>query len=443
MSASRQPLPETVPQPPGLAPVPAPPEPRRRRWMFGVIALGLGVALLGAYLLRPRPQQAPQAGFGAGIRTVKAAVGSLLRTVRVGGVSSARNFALMSIPVFRGPDSRANLTLMKLAKGGTFVKKGEIVAVMDAQNLQDHIDDVRDSVEQSEQDILKRKAEQAVDWGNLQQTITIARGSLDKATLEDRAGEVKTDVERELLRLNLEEAQATYKQRQADLTPTRDGDRAEVRILEIAKQKNQIHLDRHLVDIVKFEMKAPMPGLVVMQQVFRGGEMAQIQAGDQVSPGQPVMKIVDTASMQVEATINQSESSELRIGQTATVGLDAFPELRFKGRIYSIGALAVSSSRRENYYLRSVPICVTIEGTDSRLIPDLSAWADVEIERRDNVLLVPREAVRSEDGQATVYVKGARQFEPRAVTLGLSNQTQVAVLEGLQPGEEVALSRPR
>jgi len=381
-------------------------------------------------------------GPTTGIRTAKAAVGALLRTVRVAGVVSDRNYALMSIPVFRGPDSRANLTLVKLAKGGSFVKKGEIVALMDTQSAQDHVDDTKDEVAQAEQNIFKRKAEQAVDWGNLQQTLKIARANLDKAVLEDRAGEVKTDVERELLRLNLEEAQATYKQREADLVATREGDRSELRILEISQQRNQIHLDRHLLDIVRFEVKAPMSGLVVMQQVFRGGEMGQIQEGDQVSPGQPVMKIVDPSSMQVEAAVNQSESSQLRVGQAATVGLDAFPELRFKGRVYSIGALAVRG-HRENYYLRRVPIRILIEGSDARLIPDLSAWADVEIERHADVLVVPREAVEIDHGQAAVYVKGASQFEKRAVTLGAANRAQVAVLEGLRAGEEVALSRPQ
>jgi len=368
-------------------------------------------------------------------------VGALVRTVRVAGVIAARNYALMSVPVLRGPESRGNLTLMKLAKGGSYVNKGDLVALMDTQTAQDHIDDHKDTLAQSEQDMLKRKAEQAVDWGNLQQTLKLARANLDKATLEDRAGEVKTDVERELLRLNLEEAQATYKQREADLAVTREGDRAELRILEITHQRNQIHLDRHLVDIVRFEMKAPMPGLVVMQQVFRSGEMAQIQEGDQVSPGQPIMKIVDPRSMQIEASANQTQSSQLRVGQVATVGLDAFPELRLNSRVYSIGALAVRSSR-ESHYLRIVPLRIVIEGGDSRLIPDLSGWADVEVERHDNVIIVPCEAVHIDQGQAAVFVKGASQFEKRAVTLGPANHIQVAVLEGLRAGEEVALSPP-
>jgi multidrug efflux pump subunit AcrA (membrane-fusion protein) len=403
--------------------------------------VGLAAGLGALYLLATRTAAKPQAAPTAGIRTVKAAVGSLIKTVRVSGVSSARHFALMTIPVFRGPESRANLTLTKIAKGGSMVKKGEVVALMDTQSAQDHIDDTRDGLEQAAQNVLKRKAEQRVDWGNLEQTLKIARASLEKATLEHRAGEVKTEVERELLRLNLEEAQATYKQREADIRDTRLSHEAELRILEISQKQNQIHLDRHLVDIEKFVMKAPMSGLVVMQQIFRGGEMAQIQEGDQVSPGQPIMKIVDPASMQVEATVNQSESGLLRIGQQATVGLDAFPELRFKAEVYSMGALAVRG-HRESFFVRSVPVRVTIKGSDPRLIPDLSAWADIEVERHDNVLLVPREAVQMENGQAAVYVKAAGQFQKRGVTLGASNNTHVAVLEGLRAGEEVALSRP-
>jgi hypothetical protein len=58
--------------------------------------------------------------------------------------------------------------------------------------------------------------------------------------------------------------------------------------------------------------------------------------------------------------------------------VDAFPDLKFKGRIHSIGALATRSGMGESYWVRSVPVKIAIEGNDPRLIPDLSAWAFVE-----------------------------------------------------------------
>jgi HlyD family secretion protein len=151
------------------------------------------------------------------------------------------------------------------------------------------------------------------------------------------------------------------------------------------------------------------------------------------------MKIVDASNMQVEATINQSESSEFRIGQKAVIGLDAFAGLTFEGRIHSIGALAVGGFRQQ-YYIRTVPIKLTIIGSDPRLIPDLSASCDVMIERIDQATLVPAGAVTSKDGKDFVSVKTATGLETREVKLGGRNQTHFAVVSGLRAGEQVRVN---
>jgi hypothetical protein len=164
----------------------------------------------------------------------------------------------------------------------------------------------------------------------------------------------------------------------------------------------------------------------------RGGRVLQVH------PGQPFMKIVDTNSMHVEAAVSQTESSDFRVGQEAAIGLDAFPGLQFRGKVYSIGALAVKGMW-DTYYIRNVPVRISIEGHDSRLIPDLSAWAHVRIGAGDtNAIIVPREAVRTEGGQNVVYVKGQQRFVKRVVELGTKTTTQVAIRSGLKAGEEVA-----
>ena len=85
--------------------------------------------------------------------------------------------------------------------------------------------------------------------------------------------------------------------------------------------------------------------------------------------------------MQVEGSVNQAESSEFRVGQVAKIKFDAFPGMEFNGKVYSIGALAAGGLRSASAYIRNVPIRVKIEGSDPRLIPDLSASADVVIEK--------------------------------------------------------------
>jgi HlyD family secretion protein len=181
-----------------------------------------------------------------------------------------------------------------------------------------------------------------------------------------------------------------------------------------------------------------MDGIAVMQPTFRGGEMGQIQEGDQVGPGQLFMKIVDPKSMQLEARANQAESSDLRIGQHVTVRLDAFPDLALPGSVYSIGALA-TGGWTQNYYIRSVPVTITIEGTNPHLIPDLSGSGDVSTAQAENVLAVPRTAVRQTNGQAFVFVRDGNRFVQRPVTLGFANESHIAITGGLKAGEEVRL----
>ncbi|MEO7145134.1 MAG: efflux RND transporter periplasmic adaptor subunit, partial [Bryobacteraceae bacterium] len=211
---------------------------------------------------------------------------------------------------------------------------------------------------------------------------------------------------------------------------------SEIRILQLTVQRHMRHMQRHQHDLEKFTVFAPMAGLAVMQQIFRGGEMGQIQEGDQIYPGQPFMKIVDPHSMQVDATANQTETGSLRLGQSARIGLDAFPGLTFPGKVKAIGALAVGGWRA-NAYIRNVPLRCTIEGSDARVIPDLSAYADVVLQRAANVIQVPLAAVHSANGKQFVMVKNAQGFEQREVTLGIHNEIDTAVKDGLQVGEEV------
>jgi hypothetical protein len=142
----------------------------------------------------------------------------------------------------------------------------------------------------------------------------------------------------------------------------------------------------------------------MMETFRRAGEMAQIKQGDQVAPAQPFMKIVDSNSMQVEARINQVESEDVHIGQLARVNFDAFPGLRLEGKVRSVGAMGVGGWN-ENYYIRNLPVVLSLQTTDNRVIPDLSASGDIVVGHKENVLLAPLEAVETERGKPVVMCK--------------------------------------
>jgi|HigsolmetaAR202D_1030399.scaffolds.fasta_scaffold06876_2 hypothetical protein len=438
MSAITNPVPSPIeaPKQPAQAPLSPRPESSRGKWILGLVVLSvIGIA---AYKLLS-PASGPKVSPVAAIRTAKVTTGPLATTLRVGGQTAARNFANITGPRSRGPEANRPMIIEKLAAAGAWVQPKEVVAMLDATTLKDHIDDVKATVVESELDIRKRKAEQELEMENLRQSLRVAKSELDKAKLDYSAAEIRASIDQELLKLMVEEAEARYKQLQADVAEKQKAQAAELRILDLTRERHVRHLNRHVYDFEKFTIRSPMPGLAVRSTIVRSGELVQIDEGDQIGPGQPLMKIVDPKSMQVEATVNQAESSLLRIGQEARVFLDAFPGLELKGKVYSIGALAVSGSRREQYFVRTVPVRIQIEGQDPRLIPDLSASAEIIISEVNDAVIAPLNAIREEDGKKYVLVRKGEGFERREVETGIRNNTHIAVLAGLRSGEEVRL----
>jgi HlyD family secretion protein len=440
MSALSSSAPAPAGRPSQLAPVKSP-EPSKsfRGWWISAAILLLIVGAAFAYRAWARAVDVQTQKAAVSIKTAKAFTGPLEVTLRMAGQTSARNFNNIVTPLLRGPESRGSMTLLQLAGSGALVKKGELIAQIDAQSVEDHMDDIKDTIQQAQNDVLKRKAEQAVEWENVQQNMRVAKAAFDKAKFDFQPAPLRTDIERELLKISMDEAEARYKQVAGDMALQRQTHASEIRILEITLDRHQRHYARHSHDREKFTIRSSMAGLAVMSTVFRGGDMGQIQKGDQVYPGQPIMKVVDPKSMQVEASVSQSDSNDLRLGQRVRIGLDAFSGLDFTGKVYSIGALAVGGWRQNNF-IRNVPVRVAIDGFDPKLIPDLSAHCDVILETVPDQVQIPVAAVHEEKGEVTVSVRDGDGWTVRRVKVGRRNNTHVAVVQGLKAGEEVRLN---
>lgn len=437
MSALLNPLPQPTP----LAPLPkiAPPEPKKpsRGWLIALVVVAVAGLLGWRWMESKRAEE--QAAATPSFKTAKVIAAPFEIKMRVSGQTSARNFANVTVPRMTGPEANRPLMLTRLAAAGVLVKPGSRVAEIDAQPMLDHIDDVHSTVLQAESDVTKRRAEQAIEWENLQQSLRVAKSTLDKAKLEASSGEVRTTIDQELLKLAVDEAQAAYDELRTDLDLKQASQKAELSVLQYTLERHVRHRDRHKRDAARFNIDTPISGLIVMQSVNQGGEPRQIQEGDQVFSGQSIMKVVAPNSMQVEGNISQADSQSFRVGQPATIRLDAFPGITLKGRIYSIGAIAAAGFRQTNF-IRNVPVRVEILGSDPRLIPDLSASADVLLDQQPSAIQVPRAAVVSEKDKHFVYVRKGSQFEKRAVELGPRNYTQQVVKSGVAEGEEVALN---
>ena len=116
----------------------------------------------------------------------------------------------------------------------------------------------------------------------------------------------------------------------------------------------------------------------------------------------------------------------------AKISLDAYPELQFQGRVEHVapvGATSMLTTRVRNFVAT-----VSIKGSHPKLMPDLSAAVDVELERKDNVIVVPRDAIVRGNDTYAVRVLDGDSARSRTVTLGAMSDHEVIVASGLEPG---------
>ena len=162
----------------------------------------------------------------------------------------------------------------------------------------------------------------------------------------------------------------------------------------------------------------------------------EIQEGEEARPGMPIMQVVDPSAMLVRVKVNQADVHLLQVGQPARISLDAYPDLQFQGRVEHVAPVGTASMLTTR--VRNFVATVSIKGSHPKLLPDLSAAVDVELERKDNVIVVPRDAVvrvrtmRSRCGCSTA---AARDRAPsRSVRM---NDHEVIIASGLEPGVTV------
>ena len=335
------------------------------------------------------------------------------------------------------------LILQQLVKPGTTVKKGDTIAEFDRQFMLLRLDDYRVAVQQQELDMKKLVANLDVTRKARQQDIDTARGAVEKAKLDLRTTPVRSEIDTVRLQLALEEADAQFKQLQMADPFSEISEMSAIRNEELDFKKAQIELRRAEANADKMIAKAQIDGLTVMQNIFRGSEFAQIQQGDQLSPGQFYMQIVDTRSMVINAVVSQMDIDKMKIGSKARVRFDAYPDLELPAHIYSIGAMTKPGGMRASY-VKDVPVKLKLDTLDPRVIPDLSVAVDVIAESEQAAVVAPLESVFRDAGTAKpfVFVRAADGWLRREVELGLANNTRVAVRSGLKPAEVIALNRP-
>ncbi|MCI0421068.1 MAG: HlyD family efflux transporter periplasmic adaptor subunit [Acidobacteria bacterium] len=400
---------------------------------------------------RNRSQLDAAAAAATTLNTAKAERRDFVRTLRIHGIVEAVQAYMVTAPRLSGSSPTGQgtggggvggggggtgpLVVTTLIRSGTLVKKGDLLVEFDRQGQIKAALDRQAEFLDFEQQIAKKEAEHRAARAKDEAELKQAENSAEKASLDMRKNEVISKIDAEKNRQFLEEAKANRQQLLETLELKKRAAQAELKVLEIQRDRAKAAMVYAQGNSEKMSIRAPLDGLAVVSPIWKGGRMDEVQEGEEVRPGSPILQVVNPALMQVRSRVNQADLSYLKIAQPVRVILDAYPELQFKGRLEQIAPIGIKSNFSQKMY--TFISLFSIEGSDPKLIPDLSAAVDVELERIPNAVVLPRDAVAAENGQSFVRVKNGSSFESRKVDLGAVSDAEVVIQSGIEPGAVV------
>jgi HlyD family secretion protein len=413
----------------------------RSEWLFRWTPKGLALGALGLAGAGWLIWQLAGSGLSAAstVETAEVVRGDFvdLLTLR-GEVKAVRSV------VIAAPSGAGDLQIVQLAKNGTEVKKGEVVAQFDRTNGERQLAEKRSLLRQAQAEIERAQAQARLqEEGTLTEQMK-GQYEVERAKLDVGTRDVISKLEGEKAVLKLSDAEQKVREVDAKLGATRAAGRAEVNALVQKRDKAQADVELEERRLAALTLRAPIDGLMTLGQNWRAGGPfggREWRSGDRAWSGAVLGELPELASPYVLAKIDEIDRGRLKPGMDATVIVEALPGVELPSKLTAFSTLA-----KPDYTSwpppRMFDATVDLAKPDSRLRPGMTGSIRVPLERLSRTLLVPSRALMQPGGSPYVFVATRRGFEKRLVVVARRNAEQAAIAEGLQEGERVALENP-
>lgn len=265
----------------------------------------------------------------------------------------------------------------------------------------------------------------------------ILRSQLESAKSQLKQAETQLELakaaqlRREIIEKDIEAIQAQIKQLQASLKLAKAGRvrkftaEKDVELAKTQVEQARAMLDNALAMLEKTVIKAPVSGYIATKNV---------EIGNTVSPGVPLMRLVAAGAVEFEVNLSESDFAKVRDGQPVLVRVDTLPNQILKGFVSKLVPVAEAASRQ-------FKIKVVLPGADKMVKPGSFARGEIIVKQIPNALVLPNECIVEWQGKTSVFVvengKTARQ---KPVKVGLRTNRWSQILEGVTENDQVVKS---
>jgi HlyD family secretion protein len=316
-----------------------------------------------------------------------------------------------------------------LVKEGTHVKKGQLLAELDAASARSQAAQAQAQLRAAESQV------SALERGGTQEEVLTLDAQLVKARADRDTAQRNLDALTHLQQTGAAspaevrsgQVQLTAAETQVKLLESKQTKRYSTpEIASIQAQRSQAESAYAAAQDVLSQLviHAPFDGVIYSIPARQGGY---------VSPGELVLEEADLSQVLVRSFVDEPDVARLTPGQRIEVSWDAMPSHQWTG---TVGAVPASVKLHGSRNVGETT-CI-VANPDFKLLPNINVSVTIVTAEHPNVLTVPREALRQDDGAPYVFQIVNNELTRRSVQTAISNLTQAEITDGLQEGALVA-----
>jgi multidrug resistance efflux pump len=328
-----------------------------------------------------------------------------------------------------------DIKITDMVPEGTEVKPGDYVATLDRTTFDNSLKDELDRLLTFETNLEMKILDTAVTLSNLRDNIKNQRFSVEEAqiTLQQSKYEPPTTIRQAEISLDKISRSLDQSIRGYSL-------RVEQAKSDMRNMKNNLSEERTRVSdlqtiLSKFIITAPSAGMIIYKRDRMG---AKRKVGSSISTFDNIIATLpDMSSMISKTYVNEIDVSKVKSGQKVEIMVDAFPEKTYTGMVTTVANIG---EQLPNADAKVFEVLIEVNESDPILKPSMTTGNKIITKTIEDVTYIPLESVQAgADSIPFVYLKSGNR---QVVVLGESNENNVVIEQGLEPGVQVYLSTP-
>lgn len=337
------------------------------------------------------------------------------------------------------PRVRSSLKLVELVPEGNYVKPGEVIAKFDPTEALVKLKDAEAQLEISRSNKAKlvanhqsEMAQMDSDLKSAELSFELSKLNLDQMKFEAEAKRREAELQHKKNELNFEKTKQNFESKKII-------QKSEMENMNVEIRQKISELEKAQRDLDALTLISSAEGLVVYG-INWSNQGQKFQIGDQPWPGQVIVTLPDLSKMESHTYVNEVDISKVKVGQQVEVKLDAFQDSTFIGKVSNVARLGKQKDNQST--IKVFDVYVEIDGVSEILKPGMTTSNKIIIDKIEEQLFIPHEALFEGNNEFIVYKKDGSDFDEIDVTIGIKSDDFVIIKSGLEESDIVALRNP-